>query len=121
AAPLSYLVSHLDRGSGDWCAASPAYRWREEWSARELDANLARFAPAQQIALPRGGVGEVVDVSVEARSRSGRVWRLRVATTTGEVRIPAYSVRQVLRRAGNPGAILRSNLFKVDVRRDPKS
>ena len=32
--------------------------------------------------------------------------------------IPAYVLRQVLRRAGNGAAILRSNLFKIDVRRD---
>ncbi|TMQ72653.1 MAG: hypothetical protein E6K80_02250 [Candidatus Eisenbacteria bacterium] len=49
------------------------------------------------------------------------MWWLVVETTRGEIRIPAYSLRQVLRRPGNPAAILRSNLFKVDVRRDPAS
>jgi stage II sporulation protein D len=32
--------------------------------------------------------------------------------------IPAYCLRQVLRRAGNQAAIMRSNLFKIDVRHD---
>ena len=31
------------------------------------------------------------------------------------------TLRQVLRRPGNPDAILRSNLFKIGVRRDPLS
>ena len=129
AASMAYLVSHPDRGSGDFCAASPQYRWREEWTAATFTATLARFAPAQGVGLPAGGVGDLVDVRVGGRSRSGRVWRLTVVTTKGEITIPAYSIRQVLRRPGNgsgngsgtgPGtAILRSNLFKVDVRRDP--
>ncbi len=55
------------------------------------------------------------------RSRSGRVWWLEVETTTGLVRIHAHVLRQVLRRGGNPGAILRSNLFKIAVRRDPET
>ena len=56
---------------------------------------------------------------VESRSRSGRVWWLAVETSTGLIRIHAHSLRQMLRRPGNPNAILRSNLFKIDVRRDP--
>ncbi len=121
AAPLPYLVSHLDRGSGDYCAASRQYRWREEWSAGEFLLNLARFGPPQGVTLPPQGLGSLLDVRVEQRSRSGRVWRLVVSTTTGEVAIPAYAIRLVLRRGSNPDAILRSNLFKVDVRRDPAS
>jgi stage II sporulation protein D len=124
AASMAYLVSHPDRGSGDYCAASPQYRWREVWTAPLFAATLARFAPAQGVALPAGGVGDLVDVRVDGRSRSGRVWRLTVVTTSGEITIPAYSIRQVLRRPNGSGnasgtSILRSNLFKVDVRRDP--
>jgi len=115
ASSVLYLVSHLDHGSGDYCAASPQYRWREEWTAEKFTATLARYAPAQGVPLPRGGVGELVDARVDARSRSGRAWRLTVVTTTGEIAIPAYSIRQVLRRPasgnGNGNAILRSNLF----------
>jgi stage II sporulation protein D len=118
-APLSYLVSGRDRGaSADYCIASPHYRWREEWPLREFASNLARFGPSFGVPMPAGGVGEILEVRVESRSRSGRVWRLRVVTTTGEIEIPAYVLRQVLRRGGNAAAILRSNLFKVDVRRD---
>ena len=123
-----YLRSVRDQGvgAGDHCALSPQYRWREEWSAGGFLATIARYAPTQGVALPAGGLGELRDVQVLVRSRSGRVWMLSVTTTTGEVRIPAYSLRQVLHRpngngngngTGN-GAILRSNLFKIGVRRD---
>jgi stage II sporulation protein D len=115
---LPYLTSHADRGTVDWCAGSPLYRWREEWTAGELLANVGRFAPQQGIAVPPGWPGELVDVRIESRSRSGRAWRLTISSTAGDVVIPAYSIRQVLRRAGNPAAILRSTLFKIDVRRD---
>src|SRR5207247_182253 len=98
--PLAYLVSQRDRERGaDFCAASPQYRWREEWSAAEFASNLAHFGPAFGVPLPPRGVGEIRVVRVLARSRSGRVWRLGVTTTTGEMTIPAYSLRQVLRRA----------------------
>ena len=118
--PYDYLTSHADAGAaGDFCASSPLYRWREEWTARDFAANLTRFAPQFGVTLPAGGVGELLDVRVTERSRSGRVWWLEVETTTGLIRIHAHSLRQMLRRGGNPNAILRSSLFKIAVRRDP--
>jgi stage II sporulation protein D len=115
-----YLTSHADAGpKGDHCAASSQFRWHEEWTPRELAANLEKYAPQFGVPLPPGGVGEVRDVRVAQRSVSGRVWRLEVETSTGLVTVPAYSLRQVLRRGGNPASILRSNLFKIGVRRDP--
>jgi len=115
-----YLTSHTDSGPrGDHCAASPQFRWHEEWTPHEFADDIARFAPQFGVGLPAGGVGEVVDVRVAQRSVSGRVWWLEVETTTGLIRIHAHSLRQVLRRGGNSSAILRSNLFKIGVRRDP--
>lgn len=118
--PRPYLIGRADRGlgDGDHCALSPQYRWREEWTVAEFASTLAKYAPPQGVALPAGGAGDVLDVEALQRSRSGRVWRLRVTTTTGVVEVPAYVLRQVLRRPGNPGSILRSNLFKIAVRRD---
>jgi stage II sporulation protein D len=118
--PMAYLVSHVDRGpAGDYCAASPHHRWRETWTAAELASNLATYGRQFGVRLPARGVGELVDVRVDRRSRSGRSWQLVVRTTTGRIVVPAYVTRQVLRRGGNAAAILRSNLFKIDVRRDP--
>jgi stage II sporulation protein D len=126
ADPLPYLVGGRDRPAGepegdDYCVASRHFRWREEWPAAELLDNLAEYGPPQGIRLPSGRPGALVDVRVESRSRSGRVWRLVVETTAGSVVIPAWSLRQVMRRPGNRAAILRSTLIKVDVRRDPRT
>lgn len=125
ADPLPYLVSHRDRPEGagddpalDYCAASPHYRWREEWTAAGFVAGIARFGPEFGVPMPRGGAGRLVDVRAEARSRSGRVWRLVVQTARGDIVIPGHALRQIIRRPGQPESILRSCLFKVDVRRD---
>jgi len=122
ASSLPYLVSHRDRKGGEeWCAASTHFRWRETWSADEFMANLARYGPPYGVAFPPAGLGDLVDVQVRSRSRSGRVWQLGIATTTGRLVVPAYVLRQVLRRGGQSGSILRSNLFKIAVRRDPST
>ena len=120
--PMAYLVSRRDAdGDGDFCAASPHHRWHEEWSVSEFMADLRRFGPTYGVPLPAGGSGEFLDARVLSRSRSGRVWALEVVTTRGDIVIPARSLRQVVRRPGNPDAILRSTLFKIGVRRDPRT
>ncbi len=118
--PRPYLLSRADRGTGegDYCALSPQYRWREEWPVAQFAATLAKYGPPQGVPMPAGGVGNVVGVEVLSRSHSARVWRLRVTTTTGVVDVPAYVLRQVLRRPGAPNGILRSNLFKIALRGD---
>jgi stage II sporulation protein D len=120
AGPIPYLESRRDTEEGrDLCSGSPVYRWQERWSAEEFLGDIARFGPAQGLRLPATGTGRLLDVRVVARSRSGRVWRLRVLTTTLDLAIPAYAVRATVRRGGHAEAILRSGLFKIDVRRGP--
>jgi SpoIID/LytB domain protein len=114
------LKSHRDAGAPrDYCADSPHYRWHEEWKPEEFLSNVATYGPPEGVALPPDSLGQLVDVRVVARSHSGRVWRLEVETTTGIIEIHAHSLRRVLRRGGNAKQILRSNLIKFDVRRDP--
>jgi stage II sporulation protein D len=120
AEALPYLKSRRDGKHGsESCESSPQYRWRERWSEEEFLDNIERFGPALKLRLPPGGLGDLVDVRADARSRSGRVWRLFVRTTAGDVAIPSYAIRGVLRRGGTPSALLRSTLFKIDVRRHP--
>lgn len=119
AQDFPYLLGGRDvDGGADFCAASPHHRWREEWPADTVAALLARYGPPEGIAMPAAGPGRLLDARVAARSKSGRVWRLEIETTAGRFAIPAYAIRRVLRRplAGSP--MLRSNLFKLDVRRD---
>jgi stage II sporulation protein D len=122
AEQIPYLVSHADRGTtGDYCAGSPSYRWREEWPVQEFMGNLKNFGRLEGAPIPAAGPGELIDIRTLSRSKSGRVWRLAVETTTGEIQLTADMIRRVLRRSGNPNVILRSNLFKIDVRRDRAS
>jgi stage II sporulation protein D len=122
AEPMPYLVGHRDHGAmRDYCADSPHYRWREEWAAREFLSNLATYGPAEGIPIPADGPGVLEDVRVTSRSRSGRVWHLMVRTSSGRFDVPGQALRRVLRKPGNPRAILRSNLIKIDVRRDPRT
>jgi stage II sporulation protein D len=119
ADPMPYLVSRRDRGAGgDYCSQSRHYRWVERFTVDEFARNLRRFCPERGVPLPKGGVGEILDVRTTGRSRSGRVWRLEVITSTGRITIPAHELRWVLRRAGLPGSILRSTLIKVGVQRN---
>lgn len=119
ADPLPYLRSRIDGENGTmWCAASRHYRWEERFSVEEFARNLRRFCPERGVALPKGGVGEILDARVTGRSRSGRVWRLEVITSNGRIEIPAHELRWVVRRAGMPGSILRSTLIKVGVERN---
>jgi len=58
--------------------------------------------------------GDLVDVSVTSRGRSGRVQELAVTTTDGKWTIRGDRTRWVLRRPGQT-AILRSSFFKIGV------
>ena len=119
----SYLRSVRD---ADWspsegeayCSASANYRWREEWDADEFMASLRRFGP------PEGGdvgvlSGDLVDVRVKSRGRSGRVGELAVVTTRGEWTVRGDRTRWAIRRPGKD-AILRSAFLKIGVLRDRK-
>ena len=119
AGALPYLREPRGRRGRRLLRASPQYRWREEWEASEFLRTLARWAPTQRLALPGGGSGRAASTCAWTRARArDACGGCGSSTTTGEVVVPAYALRQVLRRPGTASAILRSNLFKIDVRRD---
>ncbi len=106
-----YLRSFEDRASDGqaYCAISPRYHWREEWSGDALVAALRET-------LPTTGVGSrkltsIRDVQVTGRTASGRVASLLVRTSLASVPVNGPIIRQVLR----PGDanMLRSNNFTV--------
>src|SRR5205085_9327169 len=62
--PMPYLVGDRDRDAqapADFCAASPQYRWREEWSAAEFLANVLEQAAKEGISAP-ALPAELIDV-----------------------------------------------------------
>ena len=116
----SYLRSVRDAedgGAQGYCSLSSNYRWREEWPVDSFMATLRRFAPAEGAPkTPLGG--QLLDVRVEDRSRSGRVAHVVVETTEGSTVLVGDRTRWSLRRPGGE-AILRSAFFKIGVQRAP--
>ncbi len=115
---LPYLRAVSDRfGSGKqdyYCAASPYFRWTQDWDGATLDSILARTLPAA-LGPSAANVGNVTDLKIAAKTPTGRVAQLVVTTTTGSYTVPLYAVRDVLRPA--PDRQLLSTLFQLYVQR----
>jgi len=114
-AGLPYLVSVSDQSpTGEsWCAISPRYRWREEWTGETLRAALRASLPA--LGVPAARVGEVRDVVVTERSSSGRVTAIRIVLAESTVPVTGQAIRSALRPIG--GTLLRSTGFQVQATR----
>jgi len=114
AANRAYLrsVADVDERGIAYCAISPRYRWREEWTAGALLATLRRTLP-EVSGTPAARVTAVRDVRVAYRTASGRVGELAVGLPGEEVRIDAPRVRNVLRTP--KGELLRSSAFDLTV------
>ncbi|OYV68002.1 MAG: hypothetical protein B7Z72_08855, partial [Gemmatimonadetes bacterium 21-71-4] len=115
---LPYLRAVSDRfgpGKNDYyCAASPYFRWTEQWDATTLSAILARTLPAA-LGAAAADVGRVTDLRITSTTPTGRVAVLAVTTTGGTFTVPSYQVRDVLRPA--PDRQLLSTLFQLYVQR----
>jgi len=99
---LPYLRSVSDEAPDGqpWCARSPRFRWREEWTGDRL---------ADLLGVPGSGLRDVV---VTAATASGRVRELAIELTNGTRTISgASSVRAVLRPDGL--TLLRSAVFRL--------
>jgi stage II sporulation protein D len=99
-----------------YCSRSANYRWREEWDADAFMAALRKHGPAEGGAIAVLS-GDLVDVRVKSRGRSGRVDELAVTTTEGEWSVRGDRTRWAIRRPGKD-AILRSAFLKIGVIRD---
>lgn len=115
---VPYLRAVSDRyGGGDhdfYCSGAPNFRWREEWDGAALNAILAQTLPAA-LGAAAANLGRVTDVKVSRTMPSGRVAELVVSTTSGDLTVPSYRVRDVLRPAAD--RYLLSNLFQLYVQR----
>ncbi len=113
-----YLRAVSDRfGRGDhdfYCAGAPNFRWREEWDGATLNAILAQTLPAA-LGASAANPGRVTDLRITRTMPSGRVAELVVSTTSGDLTVPSYHVRDVLRPT--PDRFLLSNLFQLYVQR----
>jgi len=115
----SYLRSVLDADGPDakpYCSISANFRWREEWDMAGFIATIRQYGPAEGYNLA-GLKGNLLDVRIKTRSRSGRVQELAITTTEGDWILRGDRIRWVIRRPGQ-SAILRSSFFKIGVVRD---
>lgn len=118
SSPVSYLKSVRDkgRGLGDFCHASPWYRWEARWDRASLEQILAASLPAKLRG--RNGRVELKDIRIRKRSESGRVHILEIRTGSGKTEIRGDAIRSVLRRPTNGNPSLRSTLFNLKIRKD---
>lgn len=114
--PEPYLrsVSDRDPSGRPYCALSPRFRWREEWTGEALARSLA--ANATGVGLDRRSVVVPSDLEVVSRTPSGRVAELALVAGGRSVPIVGQNaIRQALRLPD--GSILRSAQFTLQVTR----
>lgn len=109
-APYLRRVSDRRPGGGDYCDASPRYRWEERWTAEELAASVRRGIAATFLA-DSSRVGRVLGVEVTGRTEAGRATGLAVRTEGGSWRVEKNDIRFFLRTPD--GRVLRSTWFEV--------
>jgi len=114
-AGLPYLQSISDQApSGEsWCAISPRYRWREEWTGSQLLATLRATLPP--LGVPAARVSDVRDVVVTERGSSGRATAIRIQLTQSSVPVAGQAIRSALRPEG--ATLLRSTGFEIQATR----
>lgn len=111
-----YLRSVLDQSpsGASWCAISPRYRWREEWSGTEMAASLRDGMPTT---LGAGGLSRIRDIIITARGGTGRVQAITIYHGNGSAPVEgANLVRQALRPVS--GGMLRSSHFDLHATRN---
>ncbi|MBD3167948.1 MAG: SpoIID/LytB domain-containing protein [candidate division Zixibacteria bacterium] len=100
---------------GDYCAWAKSYFWEEEFSRELLERRLnTYFINKYGEPLP----GNLKDIKVLKRSRSGRVKLLKIYTTQTQVELYADKIRVHIGTVDDPSKRLPSTLFELDVERD---
>jgi stage II sporulation protein D len=108
--PYLRSVSDASPAGTAWCAPSPRFSWREEWTGEALRGVMRRNLPAAA-RVSEARVTGIRDVRVTGRTESGRVALLAVSLPDGDVTVDGPQVRQVLRNGA--GDILKSTLFSL--------
>lgn len=110
----AYLRRVSDRIPGTqryYCDPAPRFAWTRTLESSELDEALRQYLRAYT-SVPASGPGHATAVTVEGRTPSGRVARLRIDTDAGRFFLRGNDVRYVLRASG--GEILNSTYFSVE-------
>jgi stage II sporulation protein D len=96
---LPYLRSVRDAGGGeDYCAISPRYRWRESWTADEMNG-FVRAELASRLGVSPSSVGRISGIRVLSRTEGDRVDQLEVEASGGRYVLRKNEIRWVLQPA----------------------
>ena len=111
----SYLPARPDLSPDGtaWCAISPAYRWRQQWSGAQIAATLRRTLAAER--LPTARATDLREARVLDRTASGRIQRLELVGVNGRTIVSGAAIRRVLEPP--TGGLLRSNDFTLLISR----
>ena len=111
----SYLPARPDLSPDgtSWCAISPAYRWRQQWSGAQIAATLRRTLAAER--LSTGRATDLREARVLDRTASGRIQRLELVGAAGRTIVTGAAIRRVLEPPA--GGLLRSNDFTLRITR----
>jgi stage II sporulation protein D len=110
-----YLQRVSDRIPGSdhyYCDDSPRFRWTRTLEGPALNAALAQYLGAVSSAPGSRNPGELRDVSVSAKTASGRVATLSIVTDRGTFQVHGNDTRSILRTPG--GEILSSSSFSIE-------
>ncbi len=111
--PEPYLVPVHD----EYCSWAENFSWVEKWSGSALERNISAYLDTI-LSLPNGEIGPMIDIKILRRSPSGRAEVLGVDTEKGHYEIEGDKIRWALKRGEDPGLLLRSTLFDLEVERD---
>ncbi|MEJ2678651.1 MAG: SpoIID/LytB domain-containing protein [Gemmatimonadota bacterium] len=112
-----YLRSVSDErpdGKSAYCDISNRYNWTETWTGPALLQDL-RIGLRLHDGARANAVRRIRSVEIRGRTTSGRVRTLHIETDAGTFNVHGDSIRWVLRP--EPGRILNSDLFDLDVKR----
>jgi stage II sporulation protein D len=111
-----YLFGTRDndgQNPGSFCAEHRYFRWRYSFSGKELGDMLRETLPRALGADP-AEIGEVIDVTVESDTPSGRAGTVLVRTTKKEFRVSGDKIRWVLMADPKKNRILPSIMIKLE-------
>ncbi len=99
-----------------FCQRSPHFRWRVHWAGRTLERILEKTLP-RELGVRSEAVGKLEDVVVRGVSPAGRVRAIEIVTDRGRHVVEGDRIRWVLLPQQGSDAILKSTMFKLDVKK----
>ncbi len=108
--------ARTEKSERSFCRGSAHFRWSVSWPGDKL-LKILQKSLKKEVDGTVAPFRNLVDLRTGGFAPDGRVKYLDVITDTGKYRITGDRIRWVLRPESHNGAILRSTLFKINVKR----